>query len=104
MFGFKIVKSLDYSSLERQLQSARDLLTKKDSEINFLTSENNGLNAKIDALQERIAKLEAKETPKTVLLTDVAETPLIVEKETKKKTVKKSETKTTRKKTSKSKE
>lgn len=103
MFGFKIVKSLDYSSLERQLQSARDLLTKKDSEINFLTSENNGLNAKIDALQERIAKLEAKETPKTVLLTDVAETPLNVEKKTKK-TVKKSETKTTRKKTSKSKE
>ena len=101
MFGLRIVKSSDYSSLENQVLELQDLLTKKNSEIAFLASENNGLNAKIDALQEEIADLKAPKKAKseTILLTDVAETPLKVEKKPRKKTTtKKTEGTTTRKK------
>lgn len=100
MFGLRIVKSSDYSSLENQIQALQDVLVKKDSEINFLASENNALSAKIDTLQEEIANLKApkKADDETILLTDVAETPLKVEKTQRKKTVRKTTGTTTRKK------
>jgi hypothetical protein len=87
MFGLKIVNSQNYSDLEWQLKNALEdgyVKAKKIDELQLV-------------IKDLKAKIETLEKSKNVeLLTDVAETPLTVEK--KKRVVKKSGSTTTRKK------
>ena len=89
MFG--LVRKSKYSGLETQVKILQNIIADKDYEITRLNSVISGLN-------ERLKKLESKND--VVLLTDVAETPLVKVSDTPKvvrKTVKKKAT-TTRKK------
>lgn len=94
MFGLKIVKSKEYSALKNRVQELEELLGKNSALITYYDSEKKSLNAKIESLEERLAKYE--EEPKTLLLTDVAEKPLVEEKKSRK-TVKKTSEGSTRK-------
>lgn len=84
MFGLKIVKSQDYSNLERQLMNALQDGYFKGKEIA-------ALQLKIKELEDKIESLSAPVKGVT-LITDVAEAPLTVEK--KKRVVKKATTST----------
>ena len=97
MFGLKIVKKEDYSVLEYQLERAQTLLDNKDCEIKTLTSRVQDLENEVKCLMKKLSDhLDSAEESKqenVVLLSDVAETPLVEEKPVKKtrKTVKKPE-------------
>ena len=87
MFGLKIVKSQHYSDLEWQLKNALEDGYVKAKKIDEL-------QLKVKELEDKIKSLSAPAKGVT-LLTDVSETPLIVEK---KKRVVKKPSSTTRKK------
>lgn len=79
MFGLKIVKSQDYADLKYQLQQALEIITEDSKKID-------DLNDTIRKQNELLKKYrsESKKSSKTVksdaiLLTDVAETPLVEE-------------------------
>ena len=103
MFGLKLIKKEDYSVLEYQLEKAQTLLDEKDCEIKTLNSRIQDLE---NTVRDLLRKVSDSSTPdakpeNVVLLSDVAETPLVEEKSAKKprKSVKKTEgVKTPRKK------
>ena len=77
MFGLKIVKSQDYADLNWRLEQALALIDEKDTRI----AELNDTISKKDAEIEKYKKSKKQENPvkNVVLLTDVAETPLVEE-------------------------
>ena len=83
MFGLKIVKSQDYSNLEWQLKNALEDVYIKTKKIDELL-------LKVKELEDKIKSLSAPANGVT-LITDVAESPLTVEK---KRVVKKATTST----------
>ena len=96
MFGLKIVKESDYSVLEYQVERAQTLLDNKDCEIKTLNSRVQDLENEVRCLLKKLSDHKSAEESKpenVVLLSDVAETPLVEEKPVKKtrKTVKKAE-------------
>ena len=100
MFGLKIVNKKSYLELQDELSFYKKLVEDKDSTIGILEGEVKGLRSEVSRLEK---KVESLDTPKkvsskeTVLLTDVVETPLEVEKPVKKARVtKKTGTSTTR--------
>ena len=103
MFGLKLIKKEDYSVLEYQLEKAQTLLDEKDCEIKTLNSRIQDLE---NTVRDLLRKVSDSSTPdakpeNVVLLSDVAETPLVEEKSAKKprKSVKKTDgVKTPRKK------
>ena len=103
MFGLKLIKKEDYSVLEYQLEKAQTLLDEKDCEIKTLNSRIQDLE---NTVRDLLRKVSDSSTPDSkpenvVLLSDVAETPLVEEKPAKKprKSVKKTDgVKTPRKK------
>lgn len=103
MFGLKLIKKEDYSVLEYQLEKAQTLLDEKDCEIKTLNSRIQDLE---NTVKDLLRKVSDSSTPdakpeNVVLLSDVAETPLVEEKPAKKprKSVKKTDgVKTPRKK------
>ena len=103
MFGLKLIKKEDYSVLEYQLEKAQTLLDEKDCEIKTLNSRIQDLE---NTVRDLLRKVSDSSTPdakpeNVVLLSDVAETPLVEEKSAKKprRAVKKTEgVKTPRKK------
>ena len=66
MFG--LVRKSKYSGLETQVKILQNIIADKDYEITRLNSVISGLN-------ERLKKLESQND--VILLTDVAETPLV---------------------------
>lgn len=101
MFGFKLVKEEDYVLLEGQLRNALDEVLVKDSEIKRLHARIQELELDNRAYRERLADRELDGRSETILLTDVAETPLVEEKKSARKprkTVKKTEGSTIRRK------
>ena len=84
MFGFKIVKSQDYSDLEWQLKNALEDVSVKTKKIDELM-------LKVKELEDKIKSL-SEPAKGVTLITDVAEAPLTVEK--KKRVVKKATTST----------
>lgn len=80
MFGLKLVKSKEYEDLQVRLRVTTELATSQAEKIAKQASE-------IDEYKKRIKKLEAtvgeqtieKSSKKVILLTDVAETPLVEE-------------------------
>ena len=104
MFGLKLIKKEDYSVLEYQLEKAQTLLDEKDCEIKTLNSRIQDLE---NTVRDLLRKVSDSSTPdakpeNVVLLSDVAETNLVMEEKSVKKprkTVKKTEgVKTPRKK------
>lgn len=87
MFGLKIIKEDDYSALKYQLQSAQDLLIEKECTIKSLKTRIQELEDEVnDFMKKGLENLERNSKPETVLLTDIAETPLKEEKKTARKT------------------
>ena len=103
MFGLKIVKSQDYKDLNWRLEQALALIDEKDAKIAELNDTISKKETELNNYKNRVKKLEndAYAPKKAVLLTDVAETPLIEEPKSEgkpKRVVKKTgETKTRRK-------
>ena len=92
MLGFKIVKSQTYSDLEWQFNQAIQLINEKDIKIADQATEINLLKSEVSELKNKLHALTSeKKTEDVVLLTDTAETPLVVEKKTKKTSAKKTE-------------
>lgn len=84
MFGFKIVRKSVLLNLKKELEDTKVILFEKCAVISSLKKEINELK------NESKKETEPKESSsKTVLLTDVAESNLKVEKTTKKNAVKK---------------
>ena len=80
MFGLKIVKKEDYSVLEYQLEKAQALLDERECDIKTLNSRIQELENELKLALKKIADAEPKKEPNTILLSDVAETPLTEEK------------------------
>ena len=96
MFGLKIVKKEDYSVLENQLERVQTLLDNKDCEIKTLNSRIRDLENEVRCLMKKLSDHDSAEESKpenVILLSDVAESPLVEEKPVKKtrKSVKKPE-------------
>ena len=103
MFGLKLIKKEDYSVLEYQLEKAQTLLDEKDCEIKTLNSRIQDLENTVRDLLRKVSDSSTHDAKpeNVVLLSDVAETPLVEEKSAKKprRAVKKTEgVKTPRKK------
>lgn len=81
MFGLKIVKSQDYSDLNWRLGQALKLVEEKEARIAEQNDVISKLNKDVTALKAKLEKANAvkKTSSKVVLLTDVAETPLVEE-------------------------
>jgi len=100
MFGLKIVKSQDYKDLNWRLEQALAIIDEKDAKI----AELNDVISKKDVELENyksVKKQLKKDAKNVVLLTDVAETPLVEEPKSEgkpKRVVKKTGTTKTRKK------
>lgn len=84
MLGLKLIKKSTYDRLQREIDDAQALLAEKygmieslEKEIIKLKKENSTLKKEDDTPKKR--------NTKTVLLTDVAETPLTVDEQPKKK-------------------
>lgn len=81
MFGLKIVKSQDYADLNWRLEQALALIDEKDARIAELNDTISKKETELNNYKNRVKKLEndADAPKKAILLTDVAETPLIEE-------------------------
>ena len=84
MFGLKIVKSQDYKDLRWRLEQALALIDEKDTRIAELNDTISKKETELNNYKNRVKKLEkdvmdADAPKKAILLTDVAETPLIEE-------------------------
>lgn len=79
MFGLKIVNKQDYINLKRGLDDAQALLAEKYAIISNLEKEVAELKQKLSNA-ENVVDVPKKRNPKTILLTDVAEEALKVEK------------------------
>ena len=75
MFGLKIVKSQDYADLRYQLQQALEIITEDSKKIDDL----NDTIRKQNELLKKYRSESKKSSKDVILLTDVAETPLIEE-------------------------
>ena len=82
MFGLKLVNKKSYLDLHSELDRYKKVLLEKESIINNLEGEIKGLHSEISRLEKKVNSLETPKKSNTILLTDVAETPLIVEKKT----------------------
>lgn len=82
MFGLKLVNKKSYLDLHGELDRYKKVLLEKESIINNLEGEIKGLHSEISRLEKKVNSLEVPKKSNTILLTDVAETPLIVEKKT----------------------
>lgn len=103
MFGLKIVKSQDYADLNWRLEQALALIDEKDARIAELNDAISKKETELNNYKNRVKKLENDiDVPKkAVLLTDVAETPLVEEPKSEgkpKRVVKKTGTTKTRRK------
>jgi len=88
MFGLKIVNKQDYINLKRGFDDAQVLLAEKYAIISNLEKEVAELKQKLSNA-ENVVDIPKKRNSKTVLLTDVAEEALKVERKSKlRKTVK----------------
>ena len=81
MFGLKIVKSQDYADLNWRLEQALALIDEKDARIAELNDTISKKETELNNYKNRVKKLEndVYAPKKAVLLTDVAETPLVEE-------------------------
>lgn len=75
MFGLKIVKSQDYADLQYQLQHALEIITEDGKKIDDL----NDIIRKQNELLKKYRSESKKSSKDVILLTDVAETPLVEE-------------------------
>ena len=91
MFGLKIISKKEYLNLQTRLKDLEVALSEKKSVIISLESEISNLNNKLFELKKDAATPVSTPTrdAELVLLTDVAETPLKVEKKQEKKRVSK---------------
>ena len=85
MFGLKIVNAKKYADLQDELTYYKGIVSEKDSVIANLEGELKGLRSEVSRLEKKVESQSAskkKATKDVILLTDVAETPLTVEKKT----------------------
>lgn len=82
MFGLKVVKKQDYLDVLEQKELYQRDATDKAVRISELEGEVKYLNGRISELEQQVQELyvEKAKEEKPVLLQDVAETPLTVEK------------------------
>ena len=88
MFGLKVVNKRSYLDLQDELNWYKKVASEKETKIANLEGEVKGLRSEVSRLEKKVETLETskKATNDAILLTDVAESPLVVEKKTKKRT------------------
>jgi len=89
MFGLKIVNKKDFETIKREYENTQVILAEKVAVIRSLESEIKTLKDKLAKFEKTKAQTRKKNAEKVLLLTDVAETPLEVEKPKRRKIVKK---------------
>ncbi len=77
MFGLKLVKSKEYEDLQVRLRVTTELATSQAEKIAKQASEIDEYKKKIKNLEATVG--EQTKSKKVILLTDVAETPLVEE-------------------------
>ena len=80
MFGLKVVNKKGYLHLQDELNLYMKVIAEKEAIIANLEGEIKGLHSTIDHLEKKVETLEAPKTSDTILITDVAEEPLVIEK------------------------
>ena len=80
MFGLKVVNKKGYLNLQDELNWYKKVVAEKEATIANLEGEIKGLHSTVAHLEKKVETLETPKKSDAILITDVAEEPLVIEK------------------------